>query len=275
MKILVIIGARKNGNTEEIIKYFEKKTCELMECEFEYLYLHDSNIDFCTGCHNCIFIGEDKCPHYSKVKLIEDKILFSDGIILASPGYMFSVTGIMKNFLDHVAYNCHRPKYFGKKAFLISSCTKWQEKSVFTPMQTWISGAGFGFAGKAFVDMLPFPLNKEEINKRRKIIGQAAIKFYTELKKTSEIKPDFGGIIIFHVFRTLCKIAPKILKADYEYFKNKNAYDKNTRWYIPIKVSNFKHYLANYMEKKMEKSISKMVNFQTLREHENGYENKL
>lgn len=275
MKILVILGTRKNGNTEEIVKYFEKKTCELIECEFEYLYLHDYNIDFCTGCHNCIFIGEDKCPHYSDVKLIEDKILYSDVVILATPGYMFSVTGIMKNFLDHVAYNCHRPKYFGKKAFLISSCTKWQEKSVFSPMETWIKGAGFSFAGKVYVDILPFPLNKEEINKRRKTLEKAAKKFHSELKNLDEIKLDFGNIMIFHAFKTLCKIAPSILQADYEYFKNKNAYEKDTKWYIPVKVPKFKHYLGKYMGKKMEKDISKMIDFEIMENDKNGFKNKL
>jgi multimeric flavodoxin WrbA len=165
MKILAIMGSSKNGNTAEVVKYFEKKLIEGVKCEFEYLYLSDYDIPFCVGCHNCIFTGQDKCPHCLMVKAIEDKILSSDGIILASPGYMFSVTGIMKNFLDHVAYNCHRPKYFGKKAFLISSCTKWQEKGVFIPMETWVSGAGFKSVGKMFVEMLPFPLNEKELNK--------------------------------------------------------------------------------------------------------------
>ncbi|GAA0179573.1 hypothetical protein SH2C18_24170 [Clostridium sediminicola] len=95
MKLLAILGCSKNGNTTEIVKYFEKRLLE--NIEFEYLYLSDYKIDFCTGCHNCIFTGEKYCPHYLDVRKIEEKILNSDGLILASPGYMFSVTGIMKN----------------------------------------------------------------------------------------------------------------------------------------------------------------------------------
>lgn len=275
MKILAIMGSTKNGNTTEIVKYFERKLCEHEKFDFEYLYLYDHKLDFCTGCHNCIFIGEEACPHHLNVKLIEDRILGSDAVVLASPGYMFSVTGIMKNFLDHVAYNCHRPKYFGKKAFLISSCTKWQEKSVFTPMKTWVSAAGFKYAGETYVDMLPLPFSKNEINKRRKIIDVAASKFYSELKKTEEIKPDLGAVIIFHAFRTLCKIAPNILKADNAYFQKINAYDKNAKWYAPARVSNFKHKFAAFMEQRMQKGISKMIDVDKLNNANTTFRNKL
>lgn len=271
MKLLAIMGCAKNGNTTEVVKYFEKKLMDSIECEVEYLYLMDYNIDFCTGCHNCIFIGEDKCPHSIEVKMIEDKILNFDGVILATPGYMFSVTGIMKNFLDHVAYNCHRPKYFNKKAFLIANCTKWQEKSVFTPMETWVKGSGFTLSGKIYVDMLPFPMNKKEMDKRRKLIEKGTINYAKELSKENQINPNFGDVMIFHVFRTLCEIAPKILKADYEYFKAKDAYSYGTRWYIPTKISSIKHHVANLIEKKMKREIHKMIDIEKVENTENRY----
>ncbi|MCX7710655.1 MAG: flavodoxin family protein [Clostridia bacterium] len=275
MKILAIVGSSKSGNTTEVLKYFEKKLTEIIPCNFEYLYLSDYDIDFCTGCHNCIFIGEDRCPHFLVVKSIEDRMLSADAVILATPGYMFSVTGIMKNFLDHVAYNCHRPKYFGRKAFLISSCTKWQEKSVFAPMQTWLGGAGFKFAGKLYVEMLPFPLSEKELDKRRTAISKAASAFAKELQHPQEIKPDFGGLMIFHAFRTLSKIAPNILRADYQYFSDKEAYKAETRWYIPTKVSYFKHQMANFMEKRLEKSVLKMIDPSKLNPQGIGFKNML
>lgn len=275
MKILVIMGSSKNGNTTEIVKYFERKLTEYVSCDFEYLYLNDYNIDFCTGCHNCILTGEDKCPHYLHVKAIEEKMLYSDATILASPGYMFSVTGIMKNFLDHIAYNCHRPKYFGKKAFLISSCTKWQEKSVFTPLKTWVLGAGFTFAGKVYIEMPPLPLNEKALNKIRKKLEKAVAKFHAMLQKSKYTKPNFADIIIFYVLRTLCKTAPKILKADYEYFSTKKAYEKNVKWYIPVKISRLKHKFATFLEKRVEKGILKMLDHEKLKKQECGFRNKL
>lgn len=275
MKILAVIGSSKNGNTSEIVKYFEKSLSKRINCDFEYLYLSDYKIDFCTGCHNCIFIGREKCPHYDSVKPIEDRLLAADGIVLATPGYMFSVTGIMKNFLDHVAYNCHRPIYFGKKAFLLSSCTKWQEKSVFTPMETWLSASGFKSAGKLYVEMLPFPLNEAELDKRRKAIDSAASNFAKELQKGPEIKPDFGSLSVFHAFRTLSKFAPNILKADFRYYTEKNAYHKDTKWFMPVKVPYIKHLMATFIERSIKKAVVKMTDPEKLKAADGGFRNKL
>ncbi|PKM96211.1 MAG: hypothetical protein CVU84_00405 [Firmicutes bacterium HGW-Firmicutes-1] len=281
MKILVINGARKAGNTVEVVRYFEqmfKKESEKdgkLTFDFEHLYLSDHHIDFCIGCHQCIFYGEDKCPHALKVKEIEEKILLADAIVLASPGYMFSVTGIMKNFLDHVAYNCHRPKYFGKRAFLISSCTKWQTKGVFIPMETWASAAGFNVVDKVYVDILPFPMSKVELDKRRTKLEKAAHSFYKAMIRPSTLKPKFGEIFVFHVFRVICKIAPQILQADLRYYEEKDAFNKDTKWYVPAQVSSFKHHMANFLEKKMRNTISKMVDYEKLLTVEKGFRNKL
>ncbi len=275
MKVLSIIGASKTGNTTEVLRYFKSKLASIKDYTFEDLYLEDYKIDFCNGCHNCIMFGEDKCPQYSVIKTIEDKILFSDILILASPGYMFSVTGIMKNFLDHVAYNCHRPKYFGKKIFIVSNSTKWQEASVSKPMETWASASGFEQIGKLAIDILPFPLSDKELDKRRSKIKLAASKFDKKAREMKIINPDFGGLMVFHAFRTLCAIAPNVLKADYNYFKEKKAYDKGAKWFVEAKISPVKHFIANLIERKMKKDILKMIDLKKLESANGIYRNKL
>ncbi|MCK5757742.1 MAG: NAD(P)H-dependent oxidoreductase [Clostridiales bacterium] len=255
MKILAVMGSSKFGNTTEVVKCFLKSLSEQMEVETEYLYLADAGIEFCVGCHNCIMLGEKKCPHYQKVRLVEEKMMDADVVILASPGYMFSVTGVMKNFLDHVAYNCHRPKYFNKKMILIGNFTKWQEKGVFIPMETWASGAGFEMVGKYFTDMMPFPMTEEVLNKKKKTIEKAAVKISKKLSANKPRKVKFSDVIIFRVFRTLCKIAPNILIADDEYFKEIKANDKSSKWYIPTKVPVLFHWAGKFMEKMVKRQV--------------------
>jgi multimeric flavodoxin WrbA len=34
--------------------------------------------------------------------------------VFASPIYVEDVNGAMKNFIDRMAYNCHRPRFFGR-----------------------------------------------------------------------------------------------------------------------------------------------------------------
>ena len=275
MKILSIIGASTFGNTTEVLRYFKSQLEKCGGYEFEDLYLQDHKIDFCTGCHSCIMLGQEKCPHYLAVKEIEDKMMQADGVILATPGYMFSVSGIMKNFLDHVAYNCHRPKYFGKKIFLISSCTKWQEEGVFIPMKTWAQGAGFDLCGSMYIDMMPFPYSEGELEKRRNKVNEAAFSFDKIIKEKKEIKPEFSRIMIFHAFRTMSAMFPKVMQADYRYFSDKKAYDKNSKWYIPAKIPFFKNFMAGIIEKKMKSSIMSMVDQEKSEKADGVFRNKL
>ncbi|MCK4797487.1 MAG: NAD(P)H-dependent oxidoreductase [Spirochaetes bacterium] len=81
MKILAVMGTPRDGNTDEIVRYFEKVITDNSDVNIDYLFLRDYSLDFCTGCHNCIFKGENYCPHYLKIKEIEDKMIAVDGII--------------------------------------------------------------------------------------------------------------------------------------------------------------------------------------------------
>ena len=275
MKILAVMGSSKFGNTTELVKYFINGISEKIEIETEYFYLADAEIEFCVGCHNCIFLGEKKCPHYQKVRIVEEKMQHADAVILASPGYMFSVTGVMKNFLDHAAYNCHRPKYFNKKMILIGNFTKWQEKGVFIPMETWASGAGFQIIGKFWTDMMPFPLTGEELSKKKNSIDKAADKISKKLIENKPKKIGFGDVAIFHSFRTLSQIAPEILSADYEYFKERNAFIKSTKWYIHVKVPAVYNFLGNLMEKMVKKQVTGSTDMEKLKTIKGRYITRL
>ncbi len=274
MKILALIGGSKFGNTNRAATYFCKNLIEHTGCEIEYIYPADYKIDFCVGCHNCIFLGETKCPHHTQYAPIEKKLMEADGVILASPGYMFSVTGVLKNFLDHVAYNCHRPKYFGKKAYILGNFTKWQEKSVFTPMETWLLGAGFEVCGKTYVDLLPFPLTEQELDKRRVKLKKAADTFSKRLLSDKPRRLKFGDIPIFHAFRVMSNIAPNILKADSKYFTDINSNGSN-RWYVPLKVPFIYNLFGRYIGKTIRRQITRMTDEKRMKKADGRVFNEL
>jgi multimeric flavodoxin WrbA len=246
-----------------------------MVFEEEYLYLGDAGIEYCVGCHNCIFLGEKKCPHYYFVSQVEKKMMEADIILLASPGYMFSVTGVMKVFLDHVAYNCHRPKYFDKKLVLIGNFTKWQQKGVFIPMETWASGAGFRISGKLWMDLLPFPLNEDAMNTKKKKLEKDIVKISKNLISNKDRKVKFGDIAIYHSLRTLCQIAPDILTADYDYFREIDAYKKTSKWYIPIKVPLIYSMIGRLLEIMIRRQVSGSTDMDKLKTIKGRYVTRL
>ncbi|WP_196000457.1 NAD(P)H-dependent oxidoreductase [Clostridium sp. 1001271B_151109_B4] len=55
------------------------------------------------------------CPHKDIIQRIVSKIEEADAIIITSPVYSMQITGLLKNFIDHMSYNFHRPRFFYKK----------------------------------------------------------------------------------------------------------------------------------------------------------------
>jgi len=98
MKIIGICGSpRKGGNTEILIKE-ALKGAEEEGCKTEFIPLADKNIKHCIGC------SKEECQEICKIK--DDMQEFYkllpkvDGIIIGTPVYFASPSGLMKNFVD-------------------------------------------------------------------------------------------------------------------------------------------------------------------------------
>lgn len=99
--ILAINGsARKNGNTAKLLKkvldYAKKEGAKA-----EILHLIDKNIKPCTSClaeENCKYPCNIKDDMQEIFKLLEK----ADCLVLGSPTYWYSLSGLMKNFIDRL-----------------------------------------------------------------------------------------------------------------------------------------------------------------------------
>ncbi len=82
--------------------------------------------EYCVGCMQCILKDEKRCLHYEKLRPLTEAM--DAAIILASPVYVYHVTGAMKTFLDHYGYRwlIHRPvaSMFGKQGVCISTSAR-------------------------------------------------------------------------------------------------------------------------------------------------------
>ncbi|KAB3528961.1 flavodoxin family protein [Alkaliphilus serpentinus] len=125
MKITVIYGNNRRGSTYHSTEIIKKAMLECGEVAFEEVWLPKDLPEACLGCFNCILKGEGHCPHNQYVSKILDKIISSDGIILASPVYGLDVSGAMKTFIDHLCFMWmpHRPhgEMFSKIGFVVST----------------------------------------------------------------------------------------------------------------------------------------------------------
>ena len=124
MKILTIMGTPHKGNTKAITELFLNEFKDEKN-EFDEIVLPNDFHEICYGCANCILKGEDKCPHFSLVNPIMEKIEKADLIIIATPIFVMSCSSGLKALLDHLAYIwlVHRPKesMFNKVGLIITS----------------------------------------------------------------------------------------------------------------------------------------------------------
>jgi multimeric flavodoxin WrbA len=93
---------RKNGTTAKLVKRV-LKSCERNKAKTFYVHLVDKKINPCLGCYsnnprNCKY----PCKQKDDMQEIYKLLLKADGIVLGSPSYWFSVSGLMKDFLDRL-----------------------------------------------------------------------------------------------------------------------------------------------------------------------------
>jgi multimeric flavodoxin WrbA len=101
MKVLAFNGSpNKNGNTTILVNYI---FCELEKegVETELVSLAGEKIHGCIACYKCFENKDQRCAvkdDFANVCI--EKMISSDGIILASPVYFADVTAEMKALID-------------------------------------------------------------------------------------------------------------------------------------------------------------------------------
>lgn len=138
MKILAVNGSPKGnqGNTECILHPFLEGAREA-GAQTETIYLKDKNINHCLGCFSCWSTTPGLCVHKDDMPELLQMIVQADILVYASPLYVFSVTGLMKDFMDRrlplftPAIKEYNTRYFhnarnegmsAKRTVLISNC---------------------------------------------------------------------------------------------------------------------------------------------------------
>ena len=144
MKILVIDGCGRKGNTWKLTGYAMRAIKKKYpDTEFDEMVLAKINLPMCIGCSNCFRLGNEKCPHYSIMKDIIERIENADGVIVCSSTYNWSETGYIKNLFDHLCFMLHRPYFYKGKALVITTAGGTGQKKAAKRITGTLSGIGF------------------------------------------------------------------------------------------------------------------------------------
>lgn len=144
MKITVVYGQNHKGSTYRIARMLAEK----LDGDISEIFLPRDFGEFCVGCAKCILHDAKDCPHAESLQPITQKLDEADVIILASPVYVYHVTGSMKALLDHYGWRwmVHRPEgsMFRKQAVCIATAAGAGMKSTCKDMadSLWHWGVG-------------------------------------------------------------------------------------------------------------------------------------
>jgi len=225
VKIVLINGSPRKGNTYHAAKLFLDEMAKLGEIDCTEYYLPCDLPEFCIGCGNCYDIGEDKCPHAKYTIPILDSMLKADALIFATPVFAWQTTGAMKNFLDHFSHlflvHRAREEVFSKKAFILSTATGGLKNSAIKPVATNLKLWGINRVySKGLILNVMHPGTWDLMKVKRKerfekTIRNCAKSFYRRVNAKKR-PPYLFARVIFYVSRSKLKTGG-----------NNRAYDKS------------------------------------------------
>ena len=204
MHMLIINGGPHKGNTWKLTQKVKEILLSFDETiDFKEIHLADLKLPFCTGCSNCFRNGHKTCPHNSIVQPIMDLIDESDAVIFSVSSFQGHLPGILKNFTDHMAFMLHRPRYFYKKALVISTTGGIPASSTTKELATTLPGWGFNKVYQLPITALSW--NAYELKEKdiKKAFGIAK-KFYVDVKSCKMHVPRVGALITFNLFQAMC-----------------------------------------------------------------------
>lgn len=244
MKIISLVSSyRINGNTNRVVSLIEKQLLSIVEkenivLEVEKIQLGHLDIKTCCGCRVCFDKGEERCPLNDDLLAIWEKIYQSDVILAASPVYVEDVNGIMKNWIDRMAFNCHRPAFAGKNVYIVTSSGGGSSNHTINTIKNAFTTWGINFAGSSKFRTGELMDSVEMESKYSSEIKKAAEVLYKAVKNNSDKSPSLYSLIIFKVQQecwqksTQCKDT-----VDYKYWQRKDWLKKDCTYYIPNKAS--------------------------------------
>jgi multimeric flavodoxin WrbA len=250
MKILAINGSyRKKGNTARILEMVASQMRSLVSkngelLDFEVIHLGRLEIQPCRGCRVCFDHGENKCPLKDDILTIREKMQAADGLIISTPVYVNDVSGIVKTWLDRLAFVCHRPEFIGKPAYVIATTGLGTSSHALKTLHMALSTWGFSLVGQASFKMGALMV-KERVEAQFKAQTQKiAKKFFAALTCEKQVNPSFISLMTFRIQQGFWSRNSRPGTVDYEYWQNQGWTHPQRDYYFTHNASRIKVHFA-------------------------------
>lgn len=228
MKTVIIHGQSHKGSTYHIAHTLGEK----IGGECREFFLPGDFDKFCVGCNRCFMESEKKCPHYEALLPMTKAMDEADVIILASPVYVFHVTGAMKAFLDHYGHrwmvHCPEESMFRKQGVCICTAAgaglKSTNKDMTDSLFFWGVGKIYRY-GKAVA-----AVEWKDVNEKKRIsIEKATTSLANKIvRRHGKIKPAIKTRLFFYAMHFFQRKG--LSERDAKYWKEKGWTGNKRPW---------------------------------------------
>jgi len=181
MKIVCILGSPHGvqGNTYRLTSHVLEGAIA-NGASVELVHLDGSNVKPCLGCDSCHQTGN--CPQIDKFPAIHQVIQDADGVILASPNYIFNVSAQMKSFMDRCSGIIHCLSFEGKYGLAVVTSGGGEDESIIEYMSRFLLVTGIRPVGGIHATMATFPDGKfsDELIAQARDLGSHLVQHWRE-----------------------------------------------------------------------------------------------
>ena len=195
MKIISLVGSPHGlkGNTARLLSHV-LEGAKAEGAKTDTIVLAGTNVLPCLACDTCHRKG--RCPQKDEFESIKEKILESDGIVLASPNYIYSVSAQLKAFMDRCCGVVHCMAFEGKYGASVVTSGGGDEEPIAQFMNHFLITVGVIPVGSVWATMgaiigEDFP---EEITSQARHLGKKLVRFWKEkvvIPEVEEVRKSF------------------------------------------------------------------------------------
>jgi multimeric flavodoxin WrbA len=254
-KVTAFVGSGRNKNTCTAVEQFLAKLHAFGDIESEIVVLSDYRLGFCRGCRVCFDKGEEFCPLKDDLGILVDKIKASDGVIFATPNYMFHMSGIMKTFLDRFGYLGHRPRFFGKSFTSIVTQGFGGGNKITEYFDFTARILGFNTVKGTIVTGL-IPRTKKDQQKIDRDLAALSKRYYATLVKPAYPVPSWFMLMGFRMGRTTIVQELDERSRDYRYYADNGWLTSD--YFYPIRLGPIKR-TAGILFDRITPTIRRMI----------------
>ncbi len=152
MKLITLVGSPhgEKGNTLKLTKE-ALLGAESMGAVNETIFLKGDTVAPCRGCDVCHIKGF--CVQKDSFPDLLQKILAADGLILASPNYIFSVSAQLKAFMDRCCSVLHCQSFTGRYGVSVVTSGGGDEEPIADYMNQFLISTGIVPVGSVWATM--------------------------------------------------------------------------------------------------------------------------